>query len=229
MDGRSSVIDRGWSRRQVLASVAALGGGLLGGGARAELNCSAVPGGQVCDALIRTSRFASVRAVQETLVWCWAATLEMIFRWHGKSISQSSIVSQTFGGPVVTTANPLVLINAVNRDYRDDLGRRFRVRSRVWGPDYGLAQIDNRTVIESLRRERPLVVCNLSHMMALVGVNFVQGPMGLQIRQAWVADPMLVGQVSPDLAAGFRYLLPPELVPATQGGQLRFMADVSLS
>ena len=219
-----------WDRRRLLLGLAAFGIGMTPWrGAQAELNCSQIPGGRACDALIRTSRFANVRAVQQTLVWCWAATLEMIFRWHGHPISQQSIVSQTFGAPVVTTANPLVLINAVNRAYRDDAGRPFQVSARVWGPDYGLAQIDNRTLVDSLSRERPLVVCNMSHMMALVGINFVQGSMGLQVRQAWVADPMLLGQVSPDLAAGFRYLLPAEIIPATQGGQLRFVADVSVS
>lgn len=202
----------------------------LTGQALGELVCGSTPAGQSCDARILSSRFASVRAVQRTLVWCWAATLEMIFRWHGRSISQESIVVQTFGTAAVVQANPIVLINAINRTYRDDSGAAFQVRARVWGPDYQMAQIDNGTLINSLSRDRPLVVCNMSHMMVLIGMNYLRYPNGMvEVRQAWVADPMLIGQVTNDLAPGFRYLQPAEMIPMTAGGQLRFAADLDVS
>jgi hypothetical protein len=186
---------------------------------------------QNCDANIPSSQFKHVRSVQRGMVWCWAATLEMIFRWHGKMISQEDIVLQTFGRLVDAPADPLTLLNAVSRSYRTRQGG-FHVHSKVWAPDFGIDQLNNLDLISALRANRPMVVCNASHMMVLIGVNYLQAPNGaIQVRQAWVADPFLMGSVtehmgSARLPAGFRYLYPAELQPITMGGQLRFVADV---
>jgi hypothetical protein len=186
---------------------------------------------QNCDANIPSSAFQFVRTTQRGMVWCWAATLEMIFRWHGQQISQEDIVLQTFGRLVDAPADPLTLLNAVSRRY-ETLTGSFRVRSKVWSPDFGINQINNMDLIAALRANQPVVVCNASHMV-LIGMNYLQAPNGMvQVRQAWVADPLLRGSVTAhmgasQLPAGFRYLLPAELVPMP-AGQLRFVADVRL-
>lgn len=202
--------------------------------ARAEEVCNQVPAGRWCDAKIRTDKFASVHAIQQTPVWCWAATLEMIFRWHGKFISQRSVVEQTFGRLISAPADLQTLLESGNRTYIDDNGRSFVAESKVWSADVGVAQIDNRSTIASLRAERPLVVCNLHHMMALVGVNYTEHSLGsIVVNEAWVADPMLRGSVTEGmgertLAPGFRYLNALEIIPMPVG-QLRFMADMQVS
>jgi hypothetical protein len=221
-------------RRLVLGAPIAVAAGVLSPFCLAEHTCIAEGSGQSCDAKIKTGAFSRVSATQKTLLWCWAATLEMIFRWKGKNIRQEDIVIQTFGSAQVAAANPIVLINAVNRTYRDRSGASFSVSARIWGPDFGVAQIDNGTLISSLSAERPLVVCNTSHMMALVGINYLRFGGAIQVRQAWVADPMISGSVTDSmgamkLAPGFRYLFPPEMIPVTIGGQLRFVADLAIS
>jgi hypothetical protein len=157
----------------------------------------------------------------------------MICRWYGKGVDFVDIVDQTFGGPVNAPADPITLINSVNRSYRDRDGTVFSLRSRVWSAMMGINQVDNAAIISELDASRPLVVCNLQHMMVLVGVSYPQG--SSQINQAWVADPAFSGSVTagipglPPLAPGFRYLFPAEMVPAPMGGQLSFVAAVSMS
>ncbi|MCK9506528.1 MAG: hypothetical protein M0Q95_20395 [Porticoccaceae bacterium] len=220
-------------RRKFLSLLGAASSGLgVHRYASARLDCIQHGFQNICDEKIQTNNFKHVFSNQETDVWCWAATFEMIFRWHGKNISQKSIVAQTFGNIIRVPGSIPTLINGSNRDYIDDFGQPFKVRSRIWSMDAGIIQFDNSTIIQALANDRPLVVCNLSHMMVLVGVSYVISPGHIpMIREGWVADPLVFGNVTRQfggraLADGFRYLTPPELVAMYAGGQLRFMADV---
>lgn len=200
-----------------------------------ETVCEPKPYGSWCDSMIHSSKFSRVRALQQTMVWCWAATLEMIFRWHGRDISQRTIVEQTFGSPLNVPASPIVLAQSINRSYSDQNGKTFNVRSKIWSPDFGVQQINNHDIIKELHNERPMVVCNLTHMMVLVGVNYNRfGSGAVSVNQAWVVDPMLVGDVTSSmgnakLPPGFRYLMPAEITPVWSSGQLRFLATVTVS
>lgn len=196
--------------------------------AQASQNCNGVQ----CDSNIPTSQFPHVTQPPDSQ-WCWAATISMICQWYGHPISFPNIVQQTFGSLVNLPADPITLINSVNRSYVDDTGRPLTLNSAVWSVLNGVANVDNNMIIRELAANRPLVVCNMSHMMVLVGVSFPQGTS--QINQAWVADPAFSGPVTTGiqglqpLAPGFRYLFPTELIPAPMGGQLMFVAAVNVT
>jgi hypothetical protein len=157
----------------------------------------------------------------------------MICQWHGKQIDQIDVVRQTFGGVVNALADPMTLINAVNRSYTEQNGQQFTIQSNVWSVLHGMANVNNAGIIQELDANRPLVVCNTSHMMALVGVSYPQGT--FTINQAWVSDPAFSGSVTngipglPSLAPGFRYLFPAEMMPVPMGGQLTFIAAVHVT
>ena len=214
-------------RRQVLLSIAG-SAALLSSPARAYEDCwhDAV-GQEICAVGIKSSSFRRVGAYQETMVWCWAAVLQMIFRWHGKRISQTSIVEQTYGAAIPTTIDPFSLVDATKRSYYDDDGERFSVRSRIFSADFGYSQLDNCDIIRSLRTENPLIICNMSHMMVLIGATYnANVPCSVpNIAQAWVADPFPSPHWAPDMGPGFRDLHPLELRPPPLG-QLRFLADI---
>lgn len=199
----------------------------------AEHACVPEGYGSSCDAKIPTKQFTRVTAIQQRFFWCWAASLEMIFKWHRKDITQRDIVYQTFGSEIDAPADPFVLVNAVNRTFTDRSGGNFSVTSRIWSSDFLVAQIDNGTLIHRLTQEQPLVVCNSSHMMVLVGMNYFRRPDGgVFVREAWVADPMVPGSVTGHmgpkaLAPGFRYLHSSEMMPVPVG-QLRFVADLQV-
>lgn len=193
--------------------------------------CTTEGANQYCDARIPSSSFTHIRSLndQRQMYWCWAATLAMIFKWHGREISQENIVTQTFGSVINAPASPLVLINSVNRRYIDNHGREFSVESRSWGPEFGINQIDNNVIVQSLASENPMVVCNRTHMMVLTGVGYLRTLNGLRVMEAWVADPFLIGKVAHDLPSGFRYLPLPDMFPTSLGGNLRYVADVSVN
>ncbi|WP_093236306.1 papain-like cysteine protease family protein [Sinorhizobium sp. NFACC03] len=186
----------------------------------------------ICDARIPSTQFRH-QGQPVNSVWCWAATISMICDWHGRTISQQDIVQQCFGGIVNAPADPFTLISSVNRSYVDVNGDSFSVGSQIWSVLHGLAQLNNFGIIQQLSLDKPLVVCNLSHMMVLVGVSYPRGTYA--ITEAWVADPAFVGSVTQGipglapLAPGFRYLYPAELVPVPLGGQLTFVAALDVS
>jgi hypothetical protein len=71
-------------------------------------------------------------------------------------------------------------------------------------------------------------------MMVLVGMSYLTFPNGSQqVQSAWVADPMVVNVMpSPPLEMlqpGFRYRTIPEMVPASAGGQMTFVAEVDVA
>lgn len=159
-----------------------------------------------------------------------AASLSMIFRWHGKEVDQRAIVEQTLGAQWDTALDPLLLMQSVRREYSDRRGTPFFVTSRIYSADFGFGEITNCDIIMELRNERPLVICNLTHMMVLIGVDYrpqydCTTP---NIVSAWVADPHPFAQHAYDMGPGFRDLRSSEMVPVHRGGELRFMATIQV-
>jgi hypothetical protein len=217
-------------RRNVLSGIAA---SLVGGAAanRAEA-CVAPEVLGICRmgtqyAGIDRGSFSLVAASQETMVWCWAATLQMIFAWHRKRISQASIVRQVYGAPVHAPIQPLHLLHAIQRAYVDDGGNRFRVSAGVFDLFTGRATIGNDHILAEFRRRRPIIYCNQSHMVAVYGGHFsLQGTAyspNVTFCQLEAADPW------PPRRGMFRHLQACEMVPAFfPGGQLRLVATVNV-
>ncbi|WP_312403737.1 papain-like cysteine protease family protein [Rhizobium sp.] len=185
----------------------------------------------ICDAKVESTQFRH-QLQPNGSVLCWAATISMICDWHGRKISQESIVKQCFGAMVNAPADPLTLISSVNQSYVDINGDFFSIQSHIWSVLHGVVQLDDAEIIRQLSADNPLVICNLSHMMVLIGVSYPRGT--VSIREAWVADPQLSGIIVPSnpartpLRSGFRYLEPSEIVPAPFG-QLTFVAALRVS
>src|SRR5262245_32633902 len=89
------------SRRKILRSIAVTAAATLSVPfpAHARLWCSVPMGGiQECEAGIDSS-LADVTAAavggQHASQWCWAACIEMIFRYYRRRVSQERIVAET--------------------------------------------------------------------------------------------------------------------------------------
>src|SRR5689334_19805056 len=64
---------------------------------------------------------------QKMSLWCWAASLSMIYTAAGHPISQESIVIQNFGKIENTTGGDfLTFQDRLSRVYTDDNGDKFR-------------------------------------------------------------------------------------------------------
>lgn len=222
----------GMSRRDALLGfgATAASGLAMSGAANA---CATFQASMICQqsgvhfAGIRPNEFDLISG-QQTMVWCWAATLEMIFGWHGRNISQASIVTQVYGAPINAPIKRLPLLKAIERTFTDDDGDDFDVTSQVYDLYTGQLSIGNDDILKEFKARRPVIYCNATHMVAALGARYSNhgtpySP-NVTICEVLVADPL------PPYIGSFRSLSVCEMVPAAfPGGQLSFVATVDVS
>lgn len=211
------------NRRRLLESLAALAStGLITNELRADQRCMPTPIGESCSAFIPLGKLDKSYAAQHMTEWCWAACISMLFGYNGHRVSQRRIVKEAYGTVGNMPANYATLMNSLNRDWKDDRGATFSVSTdHMYCPEAGDADLTNDEMIDRLRDESPILFCTAAHAMILTSMSFVQTQLGVQVTEAWVMDPWP--------GNGLRRLALPEMVPAAQGGQIRFVATVNVS
>lgn len=143
---------------------------------------------------IRTQKFNYVASSQETQMWCWAACIEMVLRYHGVSINQKEIVARTFGTDVMGTPPPfgasLEIITA-NLNYSGiDRNRvSYMVRASLTP-----SMIPDELILSELAKEKPLIIAygpNIytGHVVVLTAASYMQTPEGRRIVSFVVRDP----------------------------------------
>ena len=172
-------------RRAFLNSILATAGvGMLPGVARAAGECMQPDrrGVQRCTVGIH-SNIANVFArSQENTQWCWAACIEMLFRYHSRPVSQARIVNETFGSIVNMPAQPWDILRALNRSWTDDSGRTFFVQADTMTANLLTAHDD-------LFANNPLIVGTMGHAMVLTGISYDRNMFSSQITEIVVRDP----------------------------------------
>lgn len=191
------------NRRQFLhgTGVAVLAGSLLTPAkALALLNCrNSGYGYDQCEAGIDTGVLnRTVEAVggQHWDQWCWAACIEMVFRYYGYVVPQERIVQETWGSIVNMPGYPEHILGNLNRSWIDDNGRRFRSQGDSNSATAAVAAQD-------LAQDRPLIVGTMGHAMLLTAMLYTTGYQG-QIISAVVRDP--------EPGVGRRLMTPQELM-----------------
>ena len=136
--------------------------------ASARLRCGQwnVRGVQQCEAGI-DSRIASVtvNAEQHLSQWCWAACIEMVFRYYGFHVPQARIVSETWGGIVNLPGRPDQIMANLNRPWVDERGRRFSVAGDVY-------TANPMTAAQDLAANMPLIIGTGGHAMVLTSLAY---------------------------------------------------------
>lgn len=161
--------------------------------------------------------------IQSCPQWCWAASIAMIFDSLGHPINQQTIVQATFGGNVCAPAsNTLTIAANLSRSWIDLNGNPFHsIVTAAYDPANNINLIDNNFIINELSNNKPLLYCNSHHAMVLVSMeyfNSLQGPL-----------PQVCGVFDPwPNSPGYHMLSPPEMVPVHHGGQMTFLAAVSV-
>jgi hypothetical protein len=118
-------------RRLLMKGLAAVAGSaVFSRAANAYQNCMPHPMfGQVCEAGVSLPHIAQAYDTQQQTQWCWAASIEMIFRFYGYNVPQPAIVQQTYGAvtnmPAVTG---YVISQNLNRNWVDQNGKHFHVQ-----------------------------------------------------------------------------------------------------
>lgn len=176
-------------------------------------------GGQLRRAYVRQPQLIR----QSCPMWCWAASIAMIFAAHGFRVRQERIVEETFGARVCAPSGPTINIaRALTRVWEDDRGGRFRSKiSAAYDVFFGVNSLDNEFMIDELSNDKPLLVCNRSHAMVLVSVDYIDSPTGVRVHRVGVLDPY-------PATSGYRLLSPSEATVVQQGGEMTFLAAVDV-
>lgn len=178
-------VSRAISRRQALVALVA---GSLAPRAPALVSCGQhdARGIRRCEAGIDRDLSDAVAAAvggQHMSQWCWAASIEMIFRFYGYVVPQADIVRLAWGSPVNLPGSVAQLLGSLNLVWIDAHGRRFRVESRLYGPNPMPAILD-------LQRNWPLIVGTMRHAMVLTSLVYdVDNWDRVAVRAARVRDP----------------------------------------
>jgi hypothetical protein len=115
--------------------------------------------------------------------WCWAACLEMIFRYYGFVVPQERIVRETWGDIVNLPANPQQILYNLNRPWTDDRGRSFSVMGDVFSANIVTAAHD-------LADNRPLIIGTMGHAMVLTSLVYYRNEYcQVGVAMAIVRDP----------------------------------------
>jgi len=162
-------------------------------GARAGERCEPPDeqGNVLCVVGIPSERLEPVTSQQRMSQWCWAASISMLFGFHGHAVSQERIVQSVWGQLVDLPAmSGSMMSESLARPWVDDRGRRFQARVRVFDVDAGQYGVDTDAIIDELRAERPLLVGTVGHAMVMTALRYVTSPSGMaEVVGATVRDP----------------------------------------
>ncbi|MGB6688316.1 MAG: C39 family peptidase [Terracidiphilus sp.] len=216
-------------RRRLLAGAALVGISRL----LPAQNCAMVaPGVALCSANISFPQVALAAEIQQCPEWCWAASISAVFNFFGYSVDQRTIVMRKYHQLVCAPSQTAAQIAAfLNTQWTDEsTGNQFACRlTAAFDAMAHVGAINNAIIVNELLNQRPVMYCNLSHAMVIVGVTYFPTPIP-NIQSVTVMDPW---PYSPRLHP----LSAPEMVPAVfnplgqyvGGGQMSFLASVTVS
>lgn len=170
-------------RRTALLGAVGLSLGLAPQRSEALLQCSAMyPNGwQRCAAGIDGN--VAAYGAQENSQWCWAACISAVFAYYGYSVSQTSIVRDTWGAIVDMPGSPAQIVNDLNSGWVDRHGRQFRAYGDV-------LSANPITAAQDLANNMPLIIGSQGHAMVLYQLTYDRHMSGNgQVLDAQVMDP----------------------------------------
>jgi len=156
-------------------------------------------------------------------MWCWAASISMVFADRNHPVSQARIVSTVYGAPYDIGAIGLQIAQALNREWVDDNGVPFfSMISGLYDAQSGIFALTNDQIVNSLQQGEPLILgtASPSHARVLIEVNYNSTPFGVQIGGAKVFDPA---------TASLQCLLQQDMTPTNLGGNMQFLASISIT
>ena len=123
-----------------------------------------------------------IAAIQQDTQWCWAACIQMLFRYYGFEMSQKKIVTSTWGSVVNMPATDKQIMNDLNSQWIDDAGVSFRATSQP---------VNGGSAAQELMNNQPLIICTLGHAMVLTSLLYDRNVVTAQGNdlEAVVRDP----------------------------------------
>jgi len=149
-------------------------------------------GTQACTAGMDEARIREITITQNQSKWCWAASISMIFAYHGYKLPQEDIV-RDINGKVedVNAPSGEFMTRALRRNWRDPSNQEFAVSTKTGDIDANRYEISNAAIADELGAGRPLLIGTLGHAMVLVSANYNRHSNGdIVITGGSVIDPL---------------------------------------
>lgn len=197
---------------------------MLSSGSKLMGQCVLVaPGMAGCSVSLSVPSILLAATYQQCPAWCWAASMSAVFKFFGHPVDQKKIVAQTYGQLVCLTVGNSQVASDLSSNWTDDSGQNFSSAiTAAYDANAGLLAINNAIVINELANGRPLFYGNSHHAMVVCGINYRQTAQGLAVDRMLVMDPW-------PPSFGVHALSPMEMIPAHMGGDMHFLAAVSIS
>jgi hypothetical protein len=160
--------------------------------ARETCHPSSIPPLRLCEAAIDPSKLTEVVAAERQSAGGWAASLEMVFRYHGHPVAQQTLAKSLTGVPIGDPAvSASVITTALNREWVDDNGRALRTRAVAFDAESGSFGVKNEDIVRELREDHPLLVATITHAMLITAIQYLSPPNGgvSQLTGVTVHDP----------------------------------------
>ena len=189
-----------------------------------KLSAASLCGPFACRSQLDFEEFAQEAfQTQHMSEWCWAASISMIFSFHGHPVSQERIVKEVYGADVNMPSGYGALMAALlNRSWTDDDGEGFRARlTGVYDAAAGVGLVNNAMLVRELDQNRPVLVGAAGHAVVLAMMEYTKtfGRIN-QITRCGVFDPWP--------GRGARDLTRVEMAPLAMGGALQFIATAKI-
>ena len=136
-----------------------------------------------CTFYIELDQFKAAPPIpQKMSLWCWAASLSMIYTMEGHPISQDEIVRQNFGQLVNAPGGEFLTFEArMNRKYVDANGKTFKSIAR---------RVDTiPQAMTSLRENIPILYTTKSHATVQTGLVVDVSPVDNRVVGGQIWDP----------------------------------------
>ena len=149
-------------------------------------------GTQACTASMDDARVREIAITQERSQWCWAASISMIFAYHGYTLPQEAIVLDVHGKVAdVNAPSGEAMTSALRRHWRDRGNQEFAVSARAGDIAANRYEVSNAAIATELAAGRPLLVGTRGHAMVLVSANYERRANGdVVITGGSVIDPL---------------------------------------
>jgi hypothetical protein len=132
---------------------------------------------------------------QRTSEWCWVASISMVFGYYGHPVSQETIAKAVQGSAANLPASGALVSSALNREWTDANGKKFRSRATYSDLQLGVMQVTNDDIVAELRANRPLIIGVMNpggqggHAMVLSAVTYRAIQNHMAVSEGTVRDP----------------------------------------
>ena len=143
---------------------------------------------------VDSTKLDRVYAVQRNTMWCWAATLQMLFGYHGIRIEQEEIVYRSFGrdpygNPPNWPGSFEMITRNLNNWSIDHHGRRYRIQAHLGG-----GAPETVVLIQELARQHPVILSyqsrpTMGHAVLCTAADYIVHHNQVFIRKIIVRDP----------------------------------------